>query len=71
MAGLWYGWFAGVHATEHYSNINSMCNDLYGIIVTLCHGFPGMMLYTYAYVTCVAAIDLCDLLWYNSDAYLG
>ncbi len=43
------------------SNINSMCNDLYGIIVILCHGFPGMISCTYAYVTCVAAIDLCEL----------
>jgi hypothetical protein len=48
------------------SNINSMCNDLYTIIVViLCHGFPGMISCTYAYVTCVAAIvaaiDLCEL----------
>jgi hypothetical protein len=40
-------------------NINSMCNDLYGIIVVLCHDTPGIITCTCAYVTCVAAIDLC------------
>jgi hypothetical protein len=43
------------------SNVNSMCNDLYAIIVFLCHSFPGMISCTYAYVTCVAAINLSEL----------
>jgi hypothetical protein len=52
-------------------NINSMCSDLYGIIVILYHDFPGVISCTCAYMTCIAAIDLCDLLWYISDAYWG
>ncbi len=43
------------------SDINSMCNDLYGIIVILCHDTPGIITCTCAYVTCVAAIDLCEI----------
>jgi hypothetical protein len=33
------------------SNVNSMCNNLYGIIIILFHDIPGIKTCTCAYVT--------------------
>ncbi len=43
------------------SNVDNMCNNLYGNIVILCHDIPGVMTCTCAYVTCAAARDLCEI----------